>query len=275
MNDTILDRYVQHMNDRGLAATSIVHRLGEVRRWLAWTDGRWQRATRTDVESFLRARPGRKGERMGPAARATSLSHLRAFYRWGVTEYLVKRDPTLAVATPRRPHRLPRPIREVDLALAFTAAEGLLRTCIGLGALAGLRCAEMAGLRWDDVDLVLGELRVIGKGGRERVIPLHPQLLELLIDLPRDHPHVLGRAYTAHHISRVVAHGLRGLGVDATAHQLRHRFGTVAYRNAPDHDVLAVAQVMGHASSQTTQIYAEVAPEAAAAVVAAMPRIGV
>ena len=257
------------MRRRNLAASTIDKRRSEARRWLAYCDDKgvdWRRASAIDLELFLDDRP------LGAVARATAICHLAAFYRWAAVQGLAD-DPTPGLIRPRIRRGLPRPIREVDLWAVYLTASGRLRLILGLAALAGLRACEIAGLRWDDVDLVAGRLRVQGKGDVPRVVPIHPDLADVLADAPRPGPWVLGRQLGAHYVSRLGCGALRDAGVSATLHQLRHRFGTVAYEHG-GRDLLGVAELMGHASVVTTQGYAKVSAATTARIVSAMPGVG-
>ena len=148
---------------------------------------------------------------------------------------------------------------------------------------AGLRRAEIA--RVHTRDIADNSLRVSGKGGHERVVPLHPELrVELRAELsrrrrdengswggrasvepggwlfPSDEPHL---PLTADHIGRLIARALPGTW---TAHTLRHRFATQAYRTG--RDLRAVQELLGHAKPETTARYAAVPDGSLAAAVA-------
>ena len=122
------------------------------------------------------------------------------------------------------------------------------------------RVAEMAALRWECVDITRAEMTVVrGKGGKDRVVPLASALETALLALGRRRsgPVLLARhggGYTAREVSHAIGVHLRRHGVDATAHQLRHTFATAVYRAT--RDIHATAQLLGHASTATTAVYA-------------------
>jgi len=135
-----------------------------------------------------------------------------------------------------------------------------MRCWLLLMALGGLRCVEVAGLTPADLqhtdDGVLLFLRA-QKGGGVGVVPAHPSILEALVRLP-----IRGGTWwdcSPETISTAVSEHLRGCGIAATAHQLRHHAGTSWYK-ASEHDLLATAALLRHASVTSTQIYAETDP---------------
>lgn len=135
---------------------------------------------------------------------------------------------------------------------------------------AGLRCCEIAGLRGENV--AAESVRVIGKGGRERVIPLHPSLAPLACTWPTTGPVFVdpatGAGYTPSQVSRLLGGHLRRVGVRASAHQLRHRFASEVY--GATGDLAVVAELCGHESVETTRIYAAVSSARRMSAVAAI-----
>lgn len=132
---------------------------------------------------------------------------------------------------------------------------------------AGLRCAEIAGLRGEDI--VDGSMRVLGKGNKERIVPMHARITELARMWPAQGPlfvGVTGEQYQPHNVSHFVGRYLKRIGINATAHQLRHRFATELLNTCGD--IALVAEVIGHESLENTRIYAQVAQGRMAAAVA-------
>lgn len=132
-----------------------------------------------------------------------------------------------------------------------------------LAALAGLRVHEIAKVRGDDFDLERGTLTVVGKGNKRATIPLHPILLDLVPTMPAgywfthwespDEP-IAGKS-CGQAISRAMARA----GVAATAHQLRHWYGTSLLESGAD--LRTVQELMRHESLATTQVYTRVTSE--------------
>lgn len=230
-------------------------------------------ATRQQIEEFLDLRM------IGPTTRYHYLSHLHCFYRWAMREGLVETDPTAQIIRPKIRRGLPRPAVTAELAAAIEVADPLMRCWIALAAYQGFRCQDIAMLRREDVLEVDGLLRVseeMGKGGTEAMLPLHPVTLETLVALPMPRMGwVFGRFHggrkPAEYLSRDFNKGLRDLGVNATAHQLRHWFGTNLYQQT--RDLRLTQELLRHASPATTAIYTAISPEMARTAIGGL-RIG-
>lgn len=205
-------------------------------------------------------------------SRARALSAVRSFYRWAIRYDLVQRDPTRRLDPPALPKGAPRYVTRHQLDTLLRELPGDLRRAVVLGAWAGLRVSEAAALDWSDVDAEARRIHVRhGKGDKARTVGAHPLLLDAL--LPEVGGNVVtagGRAYSADALQRRVNRAMKRVGVDATFHQLRHRFGTITY--GATGDPLAVAAAMGHASLETTRIYAAVSDDALDRVAAAAVR---
>lgn len=208
-------------------------------------------ATREDVEAWWGTRA-----RLSPATRSTDLANLRSFYAWCRRWEHRDDDPTLRLDAPKVPKGLPRPISRSDLHRVLTTLGPDIRRAVALGAYAGMRVSEAAALAWVDVDQENRRIRVVdSKGGRSRIVGMSPLLLdELLPDTGGNVVAAGGKAYTAGTLQRKANRAIRAAGADATFHQLRHRFGTVAL--AATGNLLAVSRAMGHASPATTAVYA-------------------
>jgi len=224
--------------------------------------------TRQEIEVFL------DGRNVGPKTRYAWLSHLHSFYVWAIREDLTTHDPTLKIVRPKVRRGLPRPANVDELRQALGVARPHERCWILLAAYMGLRCQEIAGMRREDVLDGEGLLRVVkGKGGYERLVPLHPAVLLALDALPM--PRVgwiftrpRGGPYLPIHLSQNFNDFLRRSGVDATAHQLRHRFATSLY--AEGRDIRMVQEMLGHADLSTTAVYTAFDTRAAAAAIGNM-----
>lgn len=220
-------------------------------------------ATRLDVEAFL-------GRGLAPASRRCYQDHLKGFYAWAAEEGYVPVSPVARIPPVRVPNNVPRPISEEQLLTALAAADVRMRAWLVLMALGGLRCIEVAHLRPRDLqrsgDRTLLYLREC-KGGGDAHVPAHPLILRALDEVPiRDD---LWWTVTPSTMSTSVGRFLRSVGVDATAHQLRHFAGTSWYR-ASGHDLLATAALLRHKNVKTTQVYAQLDPTRTSAVVHAV-----
>lgn len=223
-------------------------------------------ATRADIETWWSERRD-----LSPGTRASDLASLRAFYRWCQRWEHRDDDPTLRLDAPKVPAGLPRPINRGDLHRLLSALPDDLRRAVCLGAYAGLRVSEAAALEWADVDIETRRARITGKGQKTRLVALSPLLIDhLLPDTGRNVVTGTGQAYTASSLQRRVNRAIRAAGVDATFHQLRHRYGTLAYQATGD--LIAVGRQMGHSSPVTTAIYAASGDEVADKIAEAVAR---
>jgi site-specific recombinase XerD len=219
-------------------------------------------ATADDVTAWLDTR------RLTPRSWSGYLANVAAFYRWACKRGWVINDPTLMIDRPRLPRLLPRPIADADLAVAFDQVgdDDRMRLWLCLAATEGLRCMEIAGLWVDNVLLEADPpmLRILGKGTKERLIPISADTEGALrrYGIPRTGPlfpgRYHGRPLTPRTVSVYIATYLRSVGVDRTAHTLRHWFGTEIYRRT--RDLRATQELMGHASPATTAGYTKFSP---------------
>jgi site-specific recombinase XerD len=191
------------------------------------------------------------------------VSHVRAFYRWARREDLVTIDPCADVTTPRLAALVPRPVREHDASRAVGAGRARVEVASALMVYAGLRCCEVAGLAWSDVDLDGGLLYVIGKGAKEASVPIAGPLAIILAGCDSTDGPVIPAAHGGHlrpaRVSALVSAHLRALGINATAHQLRHYAATHVLGRCGD--VMVVRDFLRHASVATTQVYARLADQ--------------
>lgn len=237
--------------------------LGDLRGWLA-AQSREAGAARTSV-----------------ARRAASV---RTFFRWATRTGRVPTDPSLRLAAPRRVGHLPGVLRQSEagelMRVAQLAADdgdpisARDRAMLELLYASGLRVSELAGCDVDDVDLDAGVVRVLGKGGKERVVPFGRPAAEALAAWAAYRPTVateqsgaalfLGRRgrrvdprQVRAAVHRLVAH-VPG-APDLAPHGLRHSAATHLLEGGAD--LRTVQELLGHASLATTQIYTHVSAE--------------
>ena len=262
-NDNLLARLRLEQERRGVLPNSIVARERRVRAFMVWMEPRSVLdAAREDVERYL------DGLQISSASRAGYLSHFHAFYRFAHDDGLVDEIPTAKITRPRRRRRLPRPTCDADIRRAISESKGDLLCFLVLAAYQGLRCQEIAGLEGEDIDRTQRLLMVRhGKGDKDRIVPLHPAVETALADYPSTGPLFRlsdGRPMRPHNVShRISAHFTR-LGIDSSAHPLRHAFATGFYRLSQD--LRLTQELMGHSSPATTAIYAGFDPAGAAKV---------
>jgi len=201
--------------------------------------------------------------RLSPEGRKSMIVALRSFYGWAYRRGLV--DCDLAAELPRVTVPLVdvEPVPLAVLLRARAIADGPTLLALDLGSLMGLRRSEIAAVHAHDVT-ELG-LRVRGKGGRVRVVPIHPRLAARLASLT-DYafPGRFGGHCSPDHVADLVTRVMPGY----SCHALRHYFATSVY--AATHDLRSLQRILGHASIETTQRYVWVDQQAMAAAVLAV-----
>jgi integrase/recombinase XerC len=185
------------------------------------------------------------GEPRAAASLSSESSHVREFYRWAIAEGLVHTNAADFLPKVRTASHRPTPVREGELYDLMRDAEPPMRQMLALGAMAGLRAAEIASVRWTDIDRAAGLLWVReGKGKKDRSVPLSAGLLAELGDPGEGR--IIGKELSPRALSMAVGRYLRSHGVDSTAHKLRARYATRFL--AATGDLVATAEAMGHSS---------------------------
>ncbi len=276
--DPLVKEYLAYLQfERGLAENTISSYSRDLRQFTAYLDGRGVTVTGAgteDLRGFFATLEGKKGA-PAPATMARKGSVIHSFYRFLCREGLADSDPTVSMPAPRRGRRLPTVLNlgEVKLLLSQPAGTdpasardaAMLELLYG----AGLRVSELTGLRQGDVDLEGGFVRCLGKGSRERVVPLGQPALDAVDRyLRKGRPFLgremkddklflnrFGRGISRQSVHRMLARYARqaGLKKKVSPHVLRHSFAT--HLLAGGADLRSVQEMLGHADVSTTQIY--------------------
>jgi integrase/recombinase XerC len=208
-----------------------------------------------------------------PETRKSARASVCAFYAWGVDTDRIEahRNPARRLPPVTAPRALPRPAPSMVFRCALLSANDRDRLFLLLAGYAGLRRAEIASVHPDDIDHERQALRVHGKGGKERIVPLHPVLYaELGFELERRAAGGCGSGWRYTSLIGPDSHLFPGRGGhvgpdvpgralarlllgDWTGHTLRHRFASAAY--AVDRDLRAVQELLGHSKPETTARY--------------------
>lgn len=258
----------------GFSRRTVNRRTGSMKRLAAWCDPLpLLEADHDLIESWL-------AKFENPATRRAYLSDASRFFKWATRRGLCPADPTSEIEVPKEPQRLPRPIPEAQAALALaTARDARVRLGLALAFYAGLRRAEIVGLDAEDITIDAPVPTLIvrrGKGGKDRAVPLHPDLIaEITALAPRKGPvitRLAGGRLSASTLGALIANHMETIGSTHRLHAGRHRFGTKA-AEATNGDLQVVADLMGHVSLATTKGYTQMSGARTAAAIGAMPGV--
>jgi integrase/recombinase XerD len=278
-----VDAFLAHASiERGLAPRTVEAYARDLARFARYLAGRGVRDTaqlrRAHVTGFVERLAA---DGLGARSRARALVATRRLLRHLCARGALAEDPAEGVAAPRFEHRLPRTLRpdESEALIAACEPDGPLglrdRAMLEVLYGAGLRVSELVSLPQSGVDLRAGVLRVVGKGGRERLVPLGAPALEALeVWLREGRPRLLrpgraagdavflsrrGAAMTRQNFFARLRGIARRAGIPSqrvSPHVLRHAFATDLLEGGAD--LRAVQAMLGHADLATTQIYTHV-----------------
>ena len=236
------------------------------------------RASRADVLDYIawRVESGAK-----PRSTARQLSSFRRFYRYLLREGVLSEDPTAQIAMPKIGRALPQSLTEEEVEALLGApvvAEPLGhrdRAMLEVLYATGVRVSELINLKMAQINLNQGVLRIIGKGDRERLIPLGDEAqdwvkefvggprIEILLERQTEYlfPTRRGDRMTRQAFWHIIKRYARkaGIGKELSPHTLRHAFATHLLNHGAD--LRVVQMLLGHSDLSTTQIYTHVARE--------------
>ena len=259
----------------GLSQNTIAAYRADLAQLQAHLDGDLLKADEAGLFAFLAAKKGRA------SSAARRVSSVKRFYQYCVRERLVAADPTLKLDPPKRTPRFPKTLSEDDV-VALLAAPNV-GTAMGLRDRAmletlyatGLRVSELVALKTFETDLDAGVVRVMGKGSKERLVPLGEESMHWIARYAKEaRPDLKGRrepgalfitARGAGMTRQAFWHLIRRYGARAipgkklSPHVLRHAFATHLINHGAD--LRVVQLLLGHADISTTQIYTHVARE--------------
>lgn len=250
----LIEGYLEHLRWRNRAQTTI-----DIRRTYLThlsTLGAFAKIKPKALQAWM-ADPVRN---LQASSQGTYLAAYHSFFLWAQKAGHLKKDPTIRIEKPAAKKGEPHPIADADLAKALANADPLMKCWLSLGAFAGCRCCEIATISRADVYLDTMQLYLAHtKGDKPRWLSLNPLVLEALAawGMPES-----GRLWqlTAPQMSKAIGAYLHAMdarrvdGKPATAHALRHWFGTALWQSTLD--ILLVRDAMGHSSVATTQGYA-------------------
>ena len=277
--DPRIDAFLEHMLvERGLSPHTVEGYARDLERFRAFLSGRGAdlgSATGRDVVAYLKAE---KKRGLSSRTLARRVSALRGFYRFLEREGLASSNPLVRLDTPRVWRTLPRTLTRDEAGALVEAPSGedprSLRDRAILEVLygAGLRVSEVCGLTFDQLALDVGYVRTLGKGSKERVVPLGDRARDALgaylergrplLARGRRSPYVFlnrsGKRLSRQSVWKIVKAWCRraGLPPDTSPHTLRHSFATHLLEGGAD--LRSVQMMLGPADLATTQIYTHV-----------------
>ena len=278
--EPLIARFLDHLwAEYGLSdhtMTAYRNDLMILQRFLAARGCRLERAEEPDLFGFLS-----EATRLSARTALRRLSAIRRFYRYLLRERLIAVDPTLRVVAPRLGRQLPRSMTEEEVERLLTAPDvgealGVRdRTMLETLYATGLRVSELVSIGLGQVNLAQGVVRVMGKGSKERLVPLGDEALTWLQryvggarqEILRGQltealfPTARGEAMTRQAFWHLIKKYGRKVGMRASLspHTMRHAFATHLLNHGAD--LRVVQMLLGHSDISTTQIYTHVARE--------------
>ncbi len=282
-NSELLDEFCDALwLEEGLARNTLESYRRDLSQFAAWLEGERHLnlldAGKADLLAYL---SHQFAAHLKAATSSRLLSSLRRFYRYQLRQGKVLSDPTLLIEMPKLPRALPKSLSEADVEALLNAPDiaqplGLRdRAMLETLYATGLRVSELVALPLQGLSLEMGVVRVMGKGSKERLVPLGAEALDWLRRyLAEARPALLaGHACAAvfatqrggamtrqafwYLIKRYAAQA--GLSSDLSPHTLRHAFATHLLNHGAD--LRVVQMLLGHSDISTTQIYTHVARE--------------
>jgi integrase/recombinase XerD len=274
--DAELNQFYQHLGvERGLAPLTLAAYARDLQDFWEFLEARgreqWGTVTLGDLKDYLAALEARG---LAARSRARKLSALRQFFRFLEREEAVAANPAELLDSPRLPRRLPKVMGEPEVEALLAAPDPATPAGQRDGALlevlyaTGLRVSELVGLTLKQLDLRRGVVRPLGKGSKERVVPMvAPAVEKLQLYLSQGRPRLLqgrqspyvflnrrGGKLSRQGFWKILKNYARKLGVrDLSPHTLRHSFATHLLSRGANLRVLQL--LLGHADLATTQIY--------------------
>ncbi len=279
-NSQTIDTYLDACwLEKGLSDNSLQSYRRDLRQFALWLQDRGYRLLQLERIELLAYLSWRVTQRLKPASTSRMLSCLRGFYRYYVREAVISADPTLDIESPKQGRQLPKTMTEADVVALLEAPntddplDFRDRTMLEMLYAAGLRVTELVSLQLGQINPRQGIIRVVGKGDKERLVPLGDEAARWLQEYVQNvrpllmgdsrnevvFPSRRGTQMTRQTFwYRIKRHGLAaGLTQLPSPHVLRHAFATHLLNHGAD--LRVVQLLLGHSDLSTTQIYTHVA----------------
>lgn len=270
-----LDAFKDYLlSEKGVSANTIDAYARDLKAFFTWLK-KFSKSlpdiTHQDIVTFLM-----DYKKMGHAVSSVSrmLATLKVFFRYLVSENHIREDPSYLIQFPKGWNRLPEvlSIEEIKRLLNTPSAKGRGirdRAILELLYASGLRVSEIVNLKVNQIDLQVGYLRTMGKGSKERIVPIPPVTIERIkkylkevrprLSRSMEHEFLFltrrGGGFTRQGLWKLIKTYARRCGIskEITPHTFRHTFATHLLQGGAD--LRSVQEMLGHASISTTQIY--------------------
>ncbi len=284
--------FLQHIrHEKGQSAQTQKTYAALLGRFLKWAEGcgvqNWASVTRKHLTLFLQHERNRKpegqakdkGDQLSPESIYLQIAALRAFFKFAAEEQIVPDNIAENLSLPKRWKRLPKSLSDLEIEKLLTppsesTVKDLCTTAIlEIAYASGLRLAELRNLRLEQLHLEDGFVIVIGKGNKERLVPVGKKAVEALehylhvgrpkLVTPRSPANVFltqrGTPFAQSTIWARIKERVTRAGIErnVTPHMLRHSFATHLMENGAD--LRVIQELLGHASISTTEVYTHVA----------------
>ncbi len=284
--EDLVDQYASYLRlERNVSPHTLRNYLSDLRQFQEFLSRRAKEEQEKKIAledvtvHLIRAYLASLSKRNRKSSIGRKLAALKGFFRYLVREKHIQRDPLALISTPKQEKPLPAflSVDDVFRLLGGVQGNGLLtvRDRAILEALysTGVRVSELVGLNWGDIDFQLGIIRVIGKGSKERIVPIGEVALQALREYGAEQARKWRRAakgetpvflnhrggrITTRSVARVVEKYLKAAGIPVRMgpHGLRHTFATHLLNGGAD--LRVIQELLGHASLSTTQRYTHV-----------------
>ncbi|CAM3240391.1 site-specific tyrosine recombinase XerD [Vagococcus fessus] len=276
--------YIHYLKvERGLSENTIVSYERDLKRYMLFLDNQaiasWDDLDRYVILTFLRELTD---EKKSAASITRMISSLRKFHQFLKQERYSDVDPMQHIETPKKAQKLPKSLSQDEIVRLLEAPDttdkfGIRdRAILEVMYATGLRVSELIGLKMSDLHLSLGLIQTIGKGDKERIIPLGDiaiQWIEIYLERSRpklsrpgqNDPHLFlnhhGKGFSRQGIWKNLVKHVKTAGIDkeVTPHTLRHSFATHLLENGAD--LRIVQELLGHSDISTTQIYTHISKQ--------------
>ncbi|WP_338451733.1 site-specific tyrosine recombinase XerD [Niallia oryzisoli] len=267
--------------EKGLAQNTIVSYERDLKSYMQYIHKVEQLASFNDVQRVHIVHFLGHLKEQGKSSRtlARHVASIRAFHQFLLREKVSDHDPSVHIETPQLERSLPKvlSLQEVEILLDSPDVSNHYgirdKAMLELLYATGIRVSELIGLQMEDVHLTMGFVRCIGKGNKERIIPVGKTAIEALDRyIEKGRPHFISKKqrdnalFLNHHGKQLTRQGFwkilkkivheAGIEKELTPHTLRHSFATHLLENGAD--IRAVQEMLGHADISTTQIYTHV-----------------